>query len=53
MYVFEGFVTIDKVACFSAWVAWCCYFRVLFVIFLVDICSKNVVSDGLHFMECN
>ena len=38
---------------FSAWVAWCRYFKFLLVICCFDICSSNVVSDGLHFSESN
>ena len=38
---------------FSAWVAWCLYFKFLLVICFFDICSSNVVSDGLHFSESN
>ena len=35
------------------WVALCRYFRFHLVICFVDICSNNVVSDGLHFTEYN
>ena len=38
---------------FSAWVAWCHYFKFLLVFCCFDICSSNVVSDGLHFSESN